>query len=466
MVQFDSGSLLAAAPIAVLIAALAVAKLAAWKAALLALAAGAALATRVLGLPQIAEAAVKGALTGLFPIGLVIVAALFTYAATVESGAMDEIKGALAALSPDKGYLALIVVWGFGNFMEGMAGFGTAVAIPCAILVGAGFDPMRAVLCCLIANTTPTAFGSVGVPTMVLASETALAAPRLTATVALLQIAVTALSPFLVLLAADGWRALRGKWRLALVADIAFLVPWLSVALFAGCELPDVAGGICVMVALALLGDRSGIDLRRQAWAWMPFGFVVAVLGAAAILPAPIKPSPGLLVLTAAFAGGLCQRIKPPRLAALFAGVCRKYALALATICAVLALAKIMGAAGMTATLADALLSATGKCYAGVASVVGALGGFVTGSGTSSNVLFGSLQAAAGTNEAQKFLFAAANVMGAGIGKMICPQSIVLGCATAGLAGCESELMKKALPYFSVVLALACAATVLAIVAF
>ena len=451
-------------PILVLVVALAALKLAAWRAALLSFATGATVAFfwKSSGAWQIAQAARNGVATGLFPIGLVIIAALFTYAVAEESGASAEIRSGLRSLSSDPRHLALLAAWGFGNFMEGMAGFGTAVAIPCAILVGAGFDPLKAVLCCLVANTTPTAFGSVGVPTMVLAGETGLDARRLTTTIALLQIAATSLSPFLILFVADGWRGLKEKWLLAAVADVAFLVPWLAVAAFAGCELPDVAGGLCVMLVLAMAGDGKALDLRRKAWAWTPFAFVVAALGANAAMPAGLKLSPGALILAAAFAGGLRQRVKPGRLAAIFASTVRKYALAILTICAVLALAKTMAVSGMTTTIADAIVAATGGAYAAVSSALGAIAGFVTGSGTSSNVLFGALQASVATNEAEKFLFAAANVMGAGIGKMICPQSIVLGCAAAGLAGRESEVMKKALAYFAVVIAVASAAVVAA----
>ncbi len=451
-------------PILVLLLALAALKLAAWRAALLAFASGAAIALfwKSLGVRELAEAAAGGVATGLFPIGLVIIAALFTYAVVEQSGAGAVIRDGLASLSADRRYLALLVAWGFGNFMEGMAGFGTAVAIPCAILVGAGFDPLKAVLCCLVANTTPTAFGSVGVPTMVLAHETGLDAARLTKTIAFLQIAATSLSPFLILFVADGWRGLKEKWLLGVVADFAFLVPWLAVAAFAGCELPDVAGGLCVMLALALAGDRKSIDFRRQAWAWMPFAFVIAALAANAAMPQGRKLSPGILILAAAFAGGLCQRIKPLRLAALLTATARKYALAILTICTVLALAKTMSASGMTSAIAGAIVAATGKGYAAVSGVIGALGGFVTGSGTSSNVLFGSLQVSVATSEPEKFLFAAANIMGAGLGKMLCPQSIVLGCAAAGLSGRESEVMGRAVSYFAIVIAVASAVVVIA----
>ena len=439
--------LLSCVPVAVLVAALTGLRLPAWKAALAAFAVcvAEALAMRAAPARDVALCAANGAATGLFPIGLVIVAALFTYAVARDSGAMAEIRAGLSSLSDDRRYLALLIAWGFGNFMEGMAGFGTAVAIPCAIMVGVGFDPMKAVLCCLVANTTPTAFGSVGVPTLVLAKETALDPGRLTSAIAFLQLATTSLSPFLVLLAADGVRGLRERWGLALVADVAFLVPAVAVA--------------AAMAALAFMGDRSRIDLRRQAWAWTPFALVVAALGASAALPARWRASPGFVIFAAAAAGGLVQRVRPARLLALAWETARRYAGAISTICLVLAVAKVMGAAGMTQCLADGLAAATGRWYPAVSPMVGALGGFVTGSGTSSNVLFGALQASMGSTGAERIVFAASNVMGAGIGKMICPQSIVLGCAAAGIAGRESEVMKKALAYFPFVLAAACAST-------
>ena len=458
-------TMFAVLPIAVLVVALSFLKLPTWKAALLALAAGAVDAWffSALAPADIVSCAARGAATGLFPIGLVIVAALFLYAVTVESGAIEDIKAGLATLSDDRCFMALLIAWGFGNFMEGMAGFGTAVAIPCAILVGIGFDPVKAVLCCLVANTTPTAFGSAGVPTMVLASETGLELGRLSFFAALLQLAATALLPFLVLFIVGGWRAVRERAALAAVAVVAFIVPWLAAAAWLGCEMPDILGGISTMAVFAAMGRRGSMDVRRQLRAWMPFAFVVAALGlgiAAAALGCP-RVSPGVLILVAAFVGGLAQGIRPVRLFVLVAITVRKYVFALLAICLVLALARIMGESGMTKTLAESLSGFAGRAYPAISSLLGSLGGFMTGSGTSSNVLFGMLQASVGELPAEKMLYAASNVMGAGIGKMISPQSIVLGCAAAGLAGRESETMKRALPYFIAVLAVSSVATVL-----
>ena len=457
---------LSALPIAWLVVALAVAKLKAWQATLAALALAVALSLAFFqdSLPaaKIPGVVASGMAFALCPICLVVFAALFTYAVTVESGAMDAIRAGLGKISDDRRVLALLIAWAFGNFMEGMAGFGSAVAIPSAMLVAVGFDPLKSVLMCLVANTTPTAFGSVGVPLTTLAIESGSDVMSLAWTTALLQCAVMSAGPVLVLLSLDGFKALRGMWRTILLVDVAFIVPWLLVAKYVGCELPNVVGGLCAMLAVGMAHRRGGFSgAGAQLLAWAPFGFVVAVLGVNAFLPAHVKAyiTPGVLVLAAGFAGGLVQRVPPKRLLAVLWRTAAGYWPAFATICFVLALARVMGSSGMTSAMAAALVSAAGDAYPFASTAVGALGGFVTGSGTSSSVLFGRLQAdAAAAISVSPELLAAANIMGAGIGKMICPQSIAIGAAAAGLDGAESRLFKAALPWFA---AVALAASVL-----
>lgn len=404
---------------------------------------------------ELIRAALMGILTGLYPIGLVIVAALFTYALTIETGGFAVIRQGLSKISDDSRVMALLLVWGFGNFMEGMSGFGTAVAIPAAMLVGIGFDPFRAVLCCLVANTVPTAFGSAGVPTMVLADESGCPIGPLTRTIACIEFVHIAITPFLVLLAADGWRGLRERWGMALLAALAFLLPWFALAQL-GPELPDVAGGLSVMTVVGLCGKWRELKAREQFRAWLPFLLVIVFLAVGAALPADRKLSPGVLILVAAMIAGLVQRIAFVRLLQLLWATLLRYKKALTIICLILAVAKVLGALGIIQMIADALIAVSGGAYPAFAPAVGALGGFLTGSGTSSNVLFGHLQASVAGSDARALWYAAANVMGAGIGKMICPQSLVLGCAAAVLVGVERTIFRRALVYFVPVLALAC----------
>ena len=164
-----------------------------------------------------------------------------------------------------------------------------------------------------------------------------------------------------------------------------------------------------------------------------------------------------MLVLLAGFAGGRLQGLPVARLCRILGKTLASYWTAFATIACVLVLARVMTAAGMVATLADALVAAAGPAYPFVAPVVGALGGFVTGSGTNANVLFGSLQTGAAAQlGVSANLLAAANVMGAGIGKMICPQSIAIGTAAALIPGRASEIFRRAFRWFLAVLLLAC----------
>jgi len=463
--------LLAALPVAWLLLALAVLKMKAWKAALVAGGLAIAVAWTFFGSSStpvgLWTASLDGVSLALYPICLVILAALFTYGITVESGAMEIIRNGLSSVSHDRRVLALLIVWGFGNFMEGMAGFGTAVAIPASILVGIGFDPMKAVLMCLVANTTPTAFGSVGVPLMTLATVSGSETPKLVWYAAWMQLLVTAAGPFLVLLMLDGWRGLKGMLSILVCTDIAFLIPWISAARYLGYELPDIAGGLSVMVFLVLRGRARGstFDMRAQFNAWLPFGVVVLVLGIGAFLPTALKRflSPGLLIIAAAFIGGYFQNLTFLKMGRLLCQTAWNYRAAFGMICAVLAMSSVMSYAGMIAAIAEFLVSTAGQFYPFCAPLVGAMGGFVTGSGTSANVLFGALQAGAAAKLGLPAeLLAAANVMGAGIGKMICPQSIAIGAAAAGLIGREGTIMKRGILWFFGVIFVACVVTSLA----
>ena len=196
---------------------------------------------------------VEGAVMGLWPISLVIVAAVFAYNLTVRTGAMDTIKRMLTAVTCDKRVLVLIIAWGFGGFMEGMAGFGTAVAIPAGILCGLGFNPIQAALVCLVANATPTAFGSIGIPTITAASVTGLDASH-TAVVVVLQLAlmVVATPLIMVMMLGSGPKALKGVWHIALGSGIAFVIPEFITARFVGAELPAVTGSVVCMAVTIL----------------------------------------------------------------------------------------------------------------------------------------------------------------------------------------------------------------------
>ena len=243
-------------------------KIAGHKACLIALVITAVLAAGYwkLSLVCTATAGLEGVLNALWPICLVIVAALFTYNLTLETGAMELIKKMLASVSVDQRVLLLIIGWGFGNFMEGMAGFGTAVAIPASMLAAIGINPILSVIACLVVNSTPTAFGSVGVPTVTLASVTNLDVLQLSGNVALIQVILTFLSPFfMVFIVGKGFKAIKSVLPMILIASLSFTVPWFIAAQVIGCELPNIIGSIismiCMVVAARFL-NKNPEDIR------------------------------------------------------------------------------------------------------------------------------------------------------------------------------------------------------------
>ncbi len=489
---------LAMLPIIWLIAALSGLKMAGHKACVIALVVTMALAIGYWRLNVLctATAALEGALNALWPICLVIVAALFTYNLTLKTGAMELIKKMLAGVSRDKRVLALIIGWGFGNFMEGMAGFGTAVAIPASMLAGIGLDPMSAVLGCLVVNSTPTAFGSVGVPTVTLASVTGLEAVPLAGSVVVIQCILTFISPFLmVCICGKGIKALKGMFPTTLIASLSFTVPWFFTAQFIGPELPDIIGSICSMgciIAAAKIFNKNPdeeyaiqIAENRQSQenmtvgtgvkAWSSFILIFLLLMITSTLCPPIHNAiagikssvvvyageggnalgfswintPGVMIFIAAIIGGLIQGASVKDMAEVFLETLKKYWKTILTICSVMATAKIMSYSGMISDIAKFLVAAAGPFYPFIAPLIGALGAFVTGSGTSTCVLFGGLQSetalALGLNASW---MAAANVMGAGIGKMICPQGIAIGAGAINAVGSESKILSAVFKYF------------------
>ncbi len=444
---------------------------------------------------SVGTAFLEGVFSALWPIILVILAALFVYALTLETGAMEEIKAMLSSVSRDKRVLGLIIGWGFGCFMEGMAGFGTAVAIPASILVALNFDPIPTVLALLIVNSTPTAFGSVGVPTTSLASATGLAVNALSLNTVRIEVLLMAISPILfVIVIGGGVKALKGMIPFTLIASASFVIPNFIIGAFIGPELPNIIGSICSMIIMILValkmknnevpeeylvgGSNSQkelkLDVNSALRAWSPFILIfVLLLFTSKLFPFINEPlskisskiniyvgedatptsftwinTPGVWIILSGIIGGLIQGASISKIFGVLAATVKKNVKTIVTICSVLSTAKIMVHSGMTTDVADVLVTVTGKFYPLFSPLVGVLGAFVTGSGTSTGVLFGPLQSASASQLGlSPEWLCAANSLGAGIGKMISPSNIALATASAGLAGRENEILSGIFKY-------------------
>lgn len=439
-----------------------------------------------------ATACLEGFLMALWPIGLVIVAAVFTYNLTLETKAMDVVKKMLTSVSGDKRVLVLIIAWGFGGFMEGMAGFGTAVAIPAGMLVGLGMDPVFAACVCLVANATPTAFGSVGIPTVTLGTVTGMDSGILAASTSTQLVPLMILTPFImVAMCGKGLKALKGMLPVTLVSAVSFVLPSWLAAHFIGAELPDILGSICCMVCTILAArifnktpdpeycigreaEEDVIAASQAVKAWMPFILIFILLLATSKLVAPVNTflsafqssvpvytgeggsnisfswinTPGVWIFLSAFIGGAVQGADMKTMLTVLKKTLINMSKTLLTILSVMGTAKLMGYSGMISDIAAMFVTVTGSFYPLVAPLIGGIGTFVTGSGTSASVLFGGLQAeTAQTLGIETAWLASANTMGACIGKMISPQSIAIAVGAINLPGSESRILRTAIRY-------------------
>lgn len=500
-------SCLAMLPILWIIFALTVLKMPGHRACLGALVVAAVLALLVWRMPPLdcATSALEGFASALWPIILVIIAAIFTYNLVLKTGGMEVIKGLLTGVSSDKRILILLVGWCFGGFLEGMAGFGTAIAIPASMLVGLGMNPVIACLVCMLANAFPTAFGSVGIPTVTLASVTGLDALPLSFLTVVEMIPFMIIIPFfMVIVGGGGVKALKGVVGITLASGVSFVLPELVVSRYLGPELTVIVGCIVSLLCTVLLARRrknvpvpaeynmgtlsaaaesnhSALPMKPVI-ACLPFLLIFGLLLVTSKLVPPVNGflssfkstvtistaasagvtsfswlnTPGVLIFLAAIVGGLVQKASPRLILDTLLATLKQMTKTIITIMSVLAVAKIMTYSGMISDIAALFVTLTGQFYPFVAPAIAVIGAFVTGSGTNTEVLLGRLQTeAAAAIGASPYWLAAANSVGAGIGKIISPQCIATAVAAVGISGQDSVVLKKILPWVAILLVLA-----------
>ena len=562
-------TLVATLPLVALLGLLAVAGWSAHAAAGAGLATALAIAVGICGMPadSALAAALHGAAFGLFPIGWIIVTAMFLYQLTLEAGALEIMKRSVTRLSADHRMQALLIAFSFGAFLEGAAGFGAPVAISAALLTGAGFPALEAACLALIANTAPVAFGALGTPIITLAKVTGLDE------FAISQMAGRQLPFFSLIVPAwmvatmAGWRGLLAVWPAVIVCGGSFAVVQFAMANYVGAALVDVVAGIVSLVTLAGFlrwwqprecwqhgtdrfsskpeaqardSDRppskpeaqardlrapaqpvrnipepvpfSNDSARAIAWAWAPWAFLsVAVFcwglptvkatfegrpwphayPAAATPPTVIVPllpksvvAPELPVprldgriakvppatrepleieraiyrfnwLSAAGTGILAAAliavpwlgISWRRAAVIWWESLRRLSLSLLTIALMLALAFVTRYSGTDVTLGLAL-TRSGWLYPVFSALLGWLGVALTGSDTSSNAMFGSLQRVTAEQLGlNPLLICTANSTGGVMGKMIDAQSIVVSATATGVHRQEGAILRRVFPH-------------------
>jgi len=389
-------------------------------------------------------------------------------------GALDALRAGLGRVSRARPVQALLVGWCLALFLEGAAGFGTPIALVAPILVGLGVPAVQAVVLALLGHAVGVSFGALGTPVLAQVALTGADAVAVAWRVAAMNLLLGGVLMvfFVRALTAAGVGAPGVGW--AALAAASFLVPSLAVAALLGPELATLgaalaSGAVLVMVARRQSAHRGGpadaASLWRALWPYLvlialvlltrtvpPVSRALEAVMLAWQLPGSYTGSltpllhPGTLLFVALVAGAWLQGVPLRALGPPLATAARRLVPVTVALLAMLCLSRLLLHAGMVGALERAALAAVGGAWPLLAPALGALGSFVTGSATASNVLFSTLQAQ--TAQALGLPVAAllaAQSFGAAIGNVVCPHNLVAGAATVGLAGRESEILRRTL---------------------
>ena len=487
-------SIVAALPIFVLLYLLGVRRTPAWIAAVSGLATTVLVSLFLYGMPvvRIFSAAAYGAAYGLFPIGWIVIWALYLYRLTLDTGHFEAIKHSLRSLTRDPRLQTLLIAFAFGAFLEGAAGFGTPVAVAAAMLAGLGFSPFHAAAICLLANTAPVAFGSIAIPIVTLAGITGLPLMRLSAGVGRLCAPVSLIVPAYLVVVMGGWGALKRVFPAALLCGVTFAGLQFTISNFIGPQLTDLVASLCALGVLVVLflfwkpKDSGRYELTAAAkaaevsehskgqvflawspylllvicvllWGWVPMQRPLNSVSVAIRWPglhnliarippvtAKVTPYAAIFNLNWLSASGtscmiscilacFALRVPPRKAIVIFLSTMRQLTFPLITLASVLGLAFLMNYSGATGTLGLAF-AATAASFPFFSAILGWLGVFLTGSDTSANALFGNLQVVTASKLGfNQVLMASANSAGGVMGKMISLSSIAVAAAATGM---------------------------------
>lgn len=456
------------------------------------------------GMPalQTLSSAAQGAVFGLFPIMWIVVNALWVYRMTVRTDHFDVLRRSFSRLSADPRIQALVIAFCFGALLEALAGFGAPVAISAVMLVALGFDPVKAAVVALVANTAPVAFGAMGTPVVTLAQVTGLPLESVASVVGRQTPLLALVVPLLLVVLVDGRRGLRETWLPALACGTAFAAAQFVASNYVSAQLADIGAALVGAAALVavpgarrpasepvrtavLTGVRSQDldvpdDRRETLRAYAPYALIIVVFSLAQIPPfndwiagatrafdwpllnvaapdgepvggnvftLPLVATGGTLVLIAGLVTAAVLGVRARTAAKEWLATVHELRFAILTVVSVLALAYVMNLSGQAATIGH-FVAAAGAGLAFLSPVLGWFGVAVSGSDTSANALFGALQVTAAQQSGlSPELLAAANSSGGVLGKMISPQNLTIACAAVGLAGREGDLLRKVLPW-------------------
>lgn len=486
----------AAIPIAVVLVLLGVLRRPAWQAASGGLAIGLVLAIGIWKTPpSIALSSVAaGATFAAWPVMWIVINALLLYNVAVVSGRFEAFRGWMVHHLPNDRRVVLVVIgFSFGCLLEGIAGFGTPIAITSALLIALGFDALDALVFTLIFNTAPVAFGALGAPVTTLGAVTQLNDVALGAMIGRQLPVIAMLLPFYVIGVYGGWRALKGVWPVLLIAGSSFAAVQYISSNHLGYALTDVLSSLCSLVLTLLFLkvwrpapdpeyaltapaiDAAAPKMQVPAWqGWVPW-IVLSVIVIAwvhlrvnfigemkvewpglhnavfittyntpyAAIWAFQPLATGTAILFSTVITSLIVGVSPSQFLTAMRDTLRQVKLPVVTTMIIIGLAYLMNYSGIAFTLGVGVASA-GFVFPLLSAFLGWLAVFLSGSDTSGNALFGNMQVVAARQlNLSPILMAATNASGGVMGKMISPQNIVTGTSTTNLRGREGDVLAR-----------------------
>jgi lactate permease len=424
---------------------------------------------------------------------VIIWAAFLLYRVADEAGAIRAIGEFLPGLTAEKGLQALLIGWVFASFLQGAGGFGVPVAVVAPLLTGLGFSPLAAVLIPSIGHGWAVTFGSLGSSFNALLSASGLGADTLAPTSALFLGLACILTGPLVAHAAGGWVAVRRTLLPAVLIGAVMGAAQYAVAVWIGLwNLGAFSGGLTGLVLSIWLIRRqsNGGKFNNKSdmpvllavaaylilivltiiillipaihnWMGQPviaFSFPETVTSQGFVSPAgtnrPIHPftHAGAILLYASLISFFVYRTfgvyRDGSVHRILGGTVRRMMSSSISIMEMVAMASIMGQSGMTESLALGLANLAGPAFSVIAPWIGAIGAFMTGSNTNSNVIFAGLQLRTAQLLAYKpAIILAAQTAGAGLASVAAPTKVVVGASTAGMAGKEGEVLRALIGY-------------------
>jgi lactate permease len=496
----------AAVPVCTLFYFLAVRRTAAWLSAVFGFLAALVVALAVFRMPayMVAGAVADGLVFGWFRIAWIVVAAVFVYELSVESGQFEVVKQSVGGISEDRRLQVLLIAFAFGALLEGAGGGGAPVAITGAMMIGLGFPPFQTALMCLIANSAPVAYGGLGNPVRTLVAVTGLPEADFSAMLGRILPLTTLVLPFWLVRVLCKKRETIEVWPGLLACGLIFGGIQFFWSNFMGAALVDIVAGIGTLLLLAFFfhkvwkprtvwrykGEAAAakyhLTAGRVLAAWMPFVLLsafVVIWGLPSVSkvldrtswkqpvpglhlqvvrmpPVTTKPfaepalfdvtwlsTPGTGIFFAGLIAGPLAGLTFRKTLEVFVRSFWRLRWSLIAIMAMLGLGYVTRYCGMDATMGMAMAQ-TGVLFPFFGTAIGWLGVALSGTDAGSNALFGSLQViAANKLGLSPILMGAANSAGGVMGKMIAAQSLVIGCAVTGQEGKEGELFRAVLKH-------------------